>query len=82
MQTARPDDHEPTRRTAAFVIAHEGKYGVKATIAGALGPAEIEAIVDAKYGERPQPFLIAVFALPFILIGFVWVKLLWRRWRL
>jgi hypothetical protein len=79
-QTARPDDNEPTRRTAAFVIDHEGKYGVKATIAGALGPAEIEAVVDAEYGERPRPFLIAVFALPFILIGFVWAKLLWRRW--
>jgi hypothetical protein len=78
-QTAHTDANAPTRRTAAFVIDHEGKYGVKATIAGALGPAEIEAVVSAEYDQRPRPFLIAVFALPFILIGFVWVKLLWRR---
>ena len=78
-QTASPDVHEPSRRTAAFVIDHEGKFGVKATIGGSLGAAEIDTVVDAEYGERPRPFLIAVFALPFVLIGFVWVKLLWRR---
>jgi hypothetical protein len=76
---AQPDAREPGRRSAAFVIAHEGKFGVKATIAGSLGPAEVDAVVDAEYGTRPQRYLIPVFALPFVLIGFVWIKLLLRR---
>ena len=76
---AQPDGREAGRRSAAFVIDHEGKYGVKAAIAGSLGPAEVDAVVDAEYGTRPQRFLIAVFALPFVLIGFVWIKLLLRR---
>jgi hypothetical protein len=77
-ETALPDG-QLSRRTAAFVIGREGKYGVKATIAGPLGPAEVEAVVDAQYDARPRPVLIAVFALPFVLIGFVWLKLLMRR---
>jgi hypothetical protein len=78
---AAPDAKEPSRRTAAFVIDHEGKYGVRATIAGPLGPAEVDAVVDAEYGTRPQRFLIAIFALPFVMIGFVWIKLVLRRRR-
>jgi len=78
-ETAAADGQEISRRTAAFVISREGKYGVKATIAGPLGPADVEAVVDAQYDARPRPLLIAVFALPFVLIGFVWLKLLLRR---
>lgn len=76
---AKPDEREPTRRTAAFVIDHEGKFGVRADVAGPLGPAQLETTVDAEYDARPRPWLTAVFALPFVLIGFVWLKLLWRR---
>jgi hypothetical protein len=79
IETAHADDREPSRRSAAFVIDREGKLGVKATIAGSLGPAEIESVVDAEYDARPRPLLIAVFALPFVLIGFVWIKLVLRR---
>ena len=78
-ETAEADEREPARRLAAFAIDHEGKYAVKATITGSLGPADIESLVDAEYDARPRPFLIAVFALPFVLIGFVWLKLLIRR---
>jgi hypothetical protein len=78
-ETALADEREPARRAAAFVIDHEGKYGVKATITGSLGPADIESVVDAEYDARPRPFLIGVFALPFVLIGFVYLKLLVRR---
>jgi hypothetical protein len=78
-ETATADAHDGSRRTAAFVLDHEGRFGVKATIAGAAGSAELEAVVEAQYDQRPRPFLIAVFALPFVLIGFVWLKLLLRR---
>jgi hypothetical protein len=79
IETAEADERSPARRLAAFAIDHEGKYGVKATIAGSLGPADIESVVDAEYDARPRPFLIAIFALPFVLIGFVYLKLLLRR---
>jgi hypothetical protein len=78
-ETAQADEREPARRAAAFLIDHEGKYGVKATITGTLGPADIESVVDAEYDARPRPFLIGIFALPFVLIGFVYLKLLIRR---
>ena len=78
-ETAVADDREPSRRSAAFAIDREGKFGVKATIAGSLGAAELESVVDAEYDARPRPMLIAVFALPFVLIGFVWIKLVLRR---
>lgn len=77
--TATLDEHEASRRTAAFVIDHEGQYAVKTTIDSALGSASLDAVVDAQYDARPRPLLIAVFALPFVLIGFVWIKLLLRR---
>lgn len=78
-EAAQADEREPARRAAAFVIDHEGQYGVKATITGSLGRADIESVVDAEYDARPRPFLIGVFALPFVLIGFVYLKLLVRR---
>jgi hypothetical protein len=78
-EIARPDEHDASRREAAFVIDREGKYGVKAAIAGSLGPAELETVVDAQYDQRPRPMLVVVYALPFVLIGFVWLKLMLRR---
>src|SRR4029078_10691540 len=78
-EAASRDGQEISRRTAAFVISREGKYGVKATIAGPLGPADVQAGVHAQYDARPPPVIIAVFAFPFVLMGFVWLKLLLRR---
>jgi hypothetical protein len=77
--SADPVEQEPSRRFAAFLIDHEGRYGVKATIDGPLGPAEVEAVVDAAYDQRPRPFTIILFVMPFLLVGFVWVKLVLRR---
>jgi hypothetical protein len=77
--TAEPVEHETTRRFAAFVIDHEGRYGVKATIEGPFGPAEVEASVDAAYDQRPQPFTVVLFLLPFLLVAFPLVKWILRR---
>lgn len=76
---ASPVEHEPSRWFAGFAIDHEGRYGVKAAIEGPLGPAEVEAVLDAAYDQRPQPFTVLLFILPFLLIGFVWVKLILMR---
>jgi hypothetical protein len=83
IRTARtaPVEHEPSRWFVAFVIDQEGRYGVRAAIAGPLGPAEVEAIVDSAYDQRPRPLTVVLFILPFLLIGFVWVKLIFMRRR-
>jgi hypothetical protein len=35
--------------------------------------------VDATYDLRPPPFMLVVYAVPFLLAGLLWMKLLLRR---
>jgi hypothetical protein len=60
---------------------HEGRFAVRTTIEGPLGSASDDAEVDATYDLRPPPILIAVYLMPFVLVGFLWLKLLSRRRR-
>ena len=60
---------------------HEGRFHVRVTIVGPLGPAEVEADVDATYDLRPPPAMIAVYLIPFAAIGFLWLKLMLKRRR-
>jgi hypothetical protein len=78
---ADPVAGDPSNRLAALVMDHEGRFHVRATIDGPLGRAEVEAEVEATYDERPPPAMIAIYLLPFVLVGFLWVKLLLRRRR-
>jgi hypothetical protein len=77
--SAEPSGHEPSRRFVALVMDHEGPYAVRMTIEGPLGPADVEAVVDATYDLRPRPIMVALFLMPFVLVGFLWMKLLLRR---
>jgi len=70
---------EMTRQYAALLMDHEGPYAVQVSITGALGNAELDANVDATYDARPAPALMVVFLAPFLLVGFLWGKLLLRR---
>jgi hypothetical protein len=76
---AEPVGHEASRRFVTLVMDHEGRYAVRITIEGPLGAAEVEAAVDATYDLRPHPIMLALALLPFLLVGFLWVKLLLRR---
>jgi hypothetical protein len=76
---AEPINGETARQFAALVMDHEGPFGVRVTIDGALGRAEVQASTDATYDLRPRPILIVIFVLPFVLVGFVWGKLLIKR---
>jgi hypothetical protein len=67
------------RQFAALVLDHEGRFGVRVDVDGPLGQGEVEAQVDATYDLRPRPILIVVYLVPFLLVGFLWVKLLVRR---
>ena len=57
------------------------RFRVRVVIAGPLGATEVEADVDATYDTRPPPAIIALYLVPFVLVGFLWVKLLLRRRR-
>ncbi len=80
--SAEPVATDASQRFAALVMDHEGRFRVRVTIAGPLGAADVEADVDATYDTRPPPAMIALYLVPFVLVGFLWVKLLWKRRRL
>ena len=64
---------------AGVVMDHEGRFAVTVAIAGPLGPATITAEVAATYDLRPPPYLLVVYAMPFVLVGLLWGRLLLRR---
>ena len=76
---AEPVNGEVARQYVALVMDHEGPFAVRARVNGPLGAAEVEASADATYDLRPRPILLVLFVLPFVLVGFVWGKLLIRR---
>jgi len=78
---AAPVDGNRSRQFAALVMDHEGPYGVRVVVDGAWGKAEVMTAVDASYDLRPAPALLAVYLLPFVLVGFLWTKRLLRRRR-
>ena len=74
-----PVNHVVTRQFAALLMDHEGPFGVRVTVDGPLGRASVESQVDATYDLRPARGLIALYLLPFALVGGLWVKALLRR---
>jgi hypothetical protein len=76
---AEPINGEAARQFVALVMDHEGPFGVRVTIDGTLGRADVQTSTDATYDLRPRPILIVIFVLPFLLVGFVWGKLLIKR---
>ncbi len=84
--SARTAAAAPTRgaaspQFAAIIMDHEGRFRVRVDVAGPLGPASVEADVDATYDLRPPPIMLAIYAVPFLVVGAIWVKLLLRRRR-
>ena len=67
------------RQFGAVVMDHEGRFRVHVTIDGSLGRAAVDAEVDATYDLRPPPIMLVVYAIPFLIVGFLWLKLLLRR---
>jgi hypothetical protein len=79
--SAESIDRDPNRRFVALLMDHEGRYSVHLAIDSAVGHAALDSAVDATYDLRPPPLMIFVFAMPFVLVGFLWIKLLLRRRR-
>ena len=80
-EPATPVRGDVTNQFAALVMDHEGRFAVHVTIDGPLGGAELDAETSATYDLRPPPYLIAVYLLPFLLVGLLWGRLLMRRRR-
>ena len=78
---AAPVDGKVSRQYAALLMDHEGRFGVRVIVDGPDGRAEIDSVVEATYDLRPAPFLVFIYALPFVAIGLLWVKVLLRRRR-
>lgn len=80
-RTARADrlNGDVQRQFAALLMDHEGPYGVRVKIDGPLGRADLESQADATYDLRPRPILTLLFVAPFLLVGFIWGKLLITR---
>jgi hypothetical protein len=76
---AEPVNGDKRRQFVALLMDHEGPYAVHVTITGARGGADVDAMTDATYDLRPRPILTVLFVLPFVLVGFVWGKLLIKR---
>lgn len=76
---AEPVRGDVSNQFAAVVMDHEGRFAVEITIDGPAGPASLTAEVDATYDLRPPPFMLAVYALPFVLAGALWIRLLMKR---
>jgi hypothetical protein len=70
-----------SRQFAALLMDHEGPYRVEAAITGGQGRAVLEASVDATYDLRPARWLLGLYLLPFLAVGFLWLKRLTSRRR-
>jgi hypothetical protein len=76
---AEPVRGDVSNQFAAVVMDHEGRFAVEVSIDGPAGPATVQAEVDATYDLRPPPVMLVVYALPFALAGFLWIRLLLKR---
>jgi hypothetical protein len=63
----------------ALLMDHEGPFAVRVTVESSLGRAEVETRAEATYDQRPSRGLIVIYLLPFVAVGALWMKVLWRR---
>jgi hypothetical protein len=68
-----------TNQFGAVLMDHEGPYAVHVEVAGPMGQASIDAMVEATYDLRPPPYMLVWYLFPFLLAGFLWTRLLLRR---
>ena len=76
---AAPLDGNSARRFVALNMDHEGRFRVRLDMESAGGRHEVDAEVQATYDLRPSPWMLAVYAVPFVLAGALWIRLLVKR---
>jgi hypothetical protein len=78
---AMPVRGDVTNQFAALLMDHEGRFAVHVDVDGPLGAAAVDAEVDATYDTRPPAALLLVYLAPFLVVAFLWGRLLIRRRR-
>ncbi|HEU4690776.1 MAG TPA: hypothetical protein VFS23_20545 [Vicinamibacterales bacterium] len=78
---ATPVNDDPARQFVALTMDHEGRFAVSVEVEGTTGRASADAEVLATYDSRPSRVVLAVYLVPFVLVGFLWTTLLIRRRR-
>jgi hypothetical protein len=78
---AAPVDDDVARQFAALVMDHEGRFAVEVEVSGPLGRTVVTSAVDATYDLRPPPAMMALYVLPFLIAGVLWLKLIVTRRR-
>lgn len=68
----------PTTFYVALPMDHEGPFAVRVTIAGR---GSLDCEVQATYDLRPARFLLILYVMPFLVVAFLWGKLLLARRR-
>jgi hypothetical protein len=76
---AAPVEADPARQFVALLMDHEGRFAVHVEIVDGGASSSVDAEVQATYDARPPSTLLALYALPFVFVGFLWTKLLLRR---
>lgn len=70
---------DPVTFFAALPMDHEGPFAVHVAIDGPAGRAQVDCEVQATYDLRPPRYLLALYVMPFVLVAFLWGKLLVAR---
>jgi hypothetical protein len=78
---AEPVGGDSARQFVALLMDHEGRFAVRLEIDGGGHRAALDSEVEATYDLRPPRALLALYVLPFVLVGVLWTKLLVRRRR-
>jgi hypothetical protein len=78
---AEPQGGEPSRYFARVVLDHEGPWRVEVLLEGPGGASSTSAEVSATYDLRPSLLELPILVLPFLLVGFLWLKALRVRRR-
>jgi hypothetical protein len=76
---AAPVRGDLTNQFAAVLMDHEGPFSVHVEIDGPLGRVSVDSQVEATYDLRPPPYMLAWYLAPFLLVGFLWTRMLMRR---
>jgi hypothetical protein len=78
---AAPVDNNRARLFAALLMDHEGRFAVRIEIESTAGGGAVDSEVQATYDLRPPRAMLAIYAVPFVLVGLLWAKRLARRRR-
>jgi hypothetical protein len=66
-------------RFAALVLNREGPFRIDVDVQGRSGRAHVTADAVATYDLRPPPGIVALYVLPFAMVGLLWARMLLRR---